>query len=136
MPALSRQRATPRATPALRAEPGGQGPGSGEHKHFLLIQLFPAEHSHRRGAFGAVSEPAAIMLSHGDHTGQQLVPNLICPASGRISCKDIQRLVRISRDWLGYLECDKISFKDIQEGYQLYLSMGLIHGTYSGVQDK
>ena len=37
----------------------------------LLIQLSPEERGHRRVAFGAVSEPAAIMPRHGAAAGAE-----------------------------------------------------------------
>jgi hypothetical protein len=44
----------------------------------------------------------------------------------RISCEDIQRLFRISRCWLGYLEWRQ----DICPGYPGRISLVFIHGTY------
>ena len=86
----------PRAAPALRATQGGPGPGSWKYKHVLLIQLFPAEHGHRRVASGAVSEPAARMPSHGAAAGAE--------SDGPGIRKDILKgyAVGISRGCLGY----------------------------------
>ena len=87
-----------RAAPALRATPGGPGPGSGKYKHVLLIQLLPCRARSQTGRIrccvGACCQDAEPRGSSRCRIGwarhQKGYPE-------RISCEDIQRLFRISR---------------------------------------